>query len=146
MNLSFAVWRDAFVVAIAISIMLVMYVVAGTPTRETSRLGMRGLKRERALSRGGLFAHVEPLIRWFGVRVSGLVSDPTRAPTLDRQLRVAGDYLGLTAEEYLGAIVLGAAVADALRCRRRALDRQHRPDARLLHAVRRRAAVHPHQR
>jgi tight adherence protein C len=106
-NFTYVLWRNAFLAVIAVALLLVVYVVAGTPTREGSRLGMRGLKRERALSRAGIFAQVEPLVRWFGVRVSGLVSDPSRA-NLDKQLRVAGDFLGLTAEEYVGLTVLGA--------------------------------------
>ena len=40
-------------------------------------------------------------MRWFGVRVSGILSDSFREK-LDRQLALAGDYLGLTPEEYVG--------------------------------------------
>ncbi len=109
MELDYFFWRDMFVGAVAVAVLLVTYVVAGAPTREGSRLGMRGMKRERAIARGGLFSQSEPLVRWLGVRVSGLLSDSLRA-SLDAQLRVAGDFLGLTAEEYVGLSLLGAAL------------------------------------
>ena len=78
--------------------------IARRPTRIASRLGMRGLKRQRALL-DPLWASVEPLIRWTGVRVSGILSDKRR-DKLDLSLTHAGDYLGLTVDEYFGTILL----------------------------------------
>ena len=106
MDLNYMIWRDAFVVAVATTVLLVTYVVAGAPTREPSRLGTRGLKRGRAIAEGGLFAQLEPLVRWLGVRVSGLLSEEARMK-LEKQLRIAGYFLGLTAEELAGLILLG---------------------------------------
>ncbi len=54
-----------------------------------------------------MFAMVEPLVRWMGVRVSGLLSDATVA-TLEQELLLAGDFGGLTPEEYAGSMVLCA--------------------------------------
>ena len=113
MELGFQAYRDAFVVAIWAAALLACYAVASAPTREAQRYGMRGLKRERALEAGGTFAAVEALIRWSGVRMSGLLSDAQRE-SLDRQLRIAGDYLGLTAEEYAGSMVLSAMAGAAV--------------------------------
>ncbi len=82
--------------------------IALRPTRLASRLGMRGLKRQRALL-DPLWAAVEPLIRWTGVRVSGILSDKTRNK-LDLALTYAGDYRGLTVDEYFGMILLMGAL------------------------------------
>ena len=101
--------RDLFVVSMSLAGFLVTYAVASAPSRPAERLGMRGLKRRRAIEQGGIFAQVEPLIRWTGARVSGLLGDGQRA-RLDRQLVLAGDYLGLTPEEYAGLHLLGALV------------------------------------
>jgi tight adherence protein C len=76
------------------------YAVAAAPSRVANRLGMRGLKRQRALADNPAWAQVEPLVRWLGVRVSGVLEDPLRGK-MDRQLALAGDYLGMTPEEYL---------------------------------------------
>ena len=75
------------------------------PTRAPNRLGLRGLKRQRAVARGS-WARIEPLVRWLGVRVSGVVSESWRAK-LDVQIALAGDILGLTADEYVATMLLG---------------------------------------
>jgi tight adherence protein C len=107
MDIPFQVFRDAFLGATGLAAAFACYAVASAPTREAQRYGMRGLMRERALAAHGLFARVEPLVRWAGVRMSGLLGDKQREE-LDKQLRIAGDFLGLTAEEYAGWMVLSA--------------------------------------
>lgn len=97
----YALFRDLVALAFGAALSVVTYTVVGAPTRVASRLGMRGLKRRRAIENNAVWAQVEPLVRWFGVRVSGLLSDSLRA-SLDEQLSLAGDYLGLTPEEYVG--------------------------------------------
>lgn len=87
------------------------YAVASAPTRVASRLGLRGLKRQRVLVQNELWSSVEPLVRWLGVRLSGILSEPQRAE-IDRQIGLAGDYMGLTADEYL-ALTLLSGVAGA---------------------------------
>ena len=93
----------AFFFALAIA----TYAVTSAPTRVASRLGLRGLKRQRALANNDAWAAIEPLVRWLGVRVSGIPSDDQRL-ALDRQLSLAGDYLGLTAEEYLALYIISS--------------------------------------
>jgi tight adherence protein C len=83
------------------------YAVAAAPTRVASRLGLRGLKRTRALQENDMWASIEPLVRWLGVRVSGIPTDAQR-DALDRQISLAGDFLGLTAEEYLALFILSS--------------------------------------
>ena len=48
---------------------------------------------------------IEPLVRWLGVRVSGILGGDFRA-RLERQLAAAGDYMGFTPEEYVGVSIL----------------------------------------
>jgi len=105
------VMRVAVLATVMISLMAFAYAFASAPTRVASRLGLRGLKRQRVLAQNELWASVEPLVRWLGVRVSGILSDEQRAE-LDRQIGLAGDYMGLTADEYL-ALTLLSSVAGA---------------------------------
>ena len=92
---------------IGLGLVSATYIVASAPTREPNRLGLRGLKRQRAIARSEAWALVEPLVRWLGVRVSGLVNDQTRAQ-FDEQIALAGDYMGLTADEYVALCLLSA--------------------------------------
>jgi tight adherence protein C len=94
------------VIGVAGMVMLfAVYAVASAPTRVASRLGMRGLKRRVAIETKPGWSSVEPFVRWLGVRVSGLLSDKRRA-RIDQQISLAGDYLGLTAEEYIALSML----------------------------------------
>jgi tight adherence protein C len=99
------VWKMLFLGAVGVSIFLVVYAMASAPSRIASRLGLRGLKRQRALSAPGIWPSVEPLVRWLGVRVSGLLPDEQRNK-LDEQITQAGDVLGLTVDEYLALCIL----------------------------------------
>src|SRR5688500_5682453 len=96
-----SVLRTSFIIGAAVAATIFASGVAAAPARPVNRLGTRGLKRQRALE-DSPFAIVEPLVRWFGTRVSGLIPDGTYA-SLDRQLVLSGDYLGLTPEEYVAA-------------------------------------------
>ncbi len=113
MSLRADVWKMLFLGAVGVSLFLLVYAMASAPTRIASRLGLRGLKRQRALSEPGLWPQFEPLVRWLGVRVSGLLPDEQRNK-LDEQITMAGDYLGITTDEYLALCVLsfiGAVIA-----------------------------------
>lgn len=107
MNVRAEVLRWAFVATVAIALFCAVYAVASAPTRVASRLGLRGLKRTRALAQNEMWAQVEPLIRWLGVRVSGVIGDGARE-SLDRQIGLAGDILGMTAEEYVALSIVSA--------------------------------------
>ena len=108
-SLTVLLYRFGAVGAVFLAIAIASWSVASAPTRVASRLGLRGLKRQRALQSNELWAAVEPLVRWVGVRVSGIPTEEQRA-ALDRQISLAGDFLGLTAEEYL-ALYLVSGVA-----------------------------------
>ncbi len=101
----YALFRDLVALAFGTALYVATYVVASAPTRVASRLGMRGLKRRRAIENSAPWAQIEPLVRWLGVRVSGLLSDSLRT-SLDEQLMLAGDYLGLTPEEYVALSIV----------------------------------------
>jgi tight adherence protein C len=98
-------WGSIGLVAFAASSLT--YTIARAPTREASRLGLRGLKRQRALASSESWAAVEPLVRWLGIRVSGLTTDDQRK-ALDHQIALAGDYLGMTPDEYVALSLLSS--------------------------------------
>lgn len=100
-------WRVACLFATALALFTVSYVAASSPTADARRLGLRGLKRQRALDNNPLWAALEPGVRWLGARLSGLVSDDVRR-RLNRQIALAGDFLGLLPEELLALSVLSA--------------------------------------
>jgi tight adherence protein C len=104
--------RVAVIATVALTVGLVVFALAGSPSLPSNRLGLRGLKRQRAVARSSLWRAVEPVVRWLGVRVGGVVSESLRAQ-LDRQIALAGDILGLTAEEYV-ALTMVSALGGAL--------------------------------
>ena len=92
---------------VGIAFMIFVYAIISSPTRVASRLGLRGLKRQRALAASELWANVEPLVRWLGVRVSGIPTEAQRA-AVDEQIGLAGDYMGLTADEFIALTILSS--------------------------------------
>jgi tight adherence protein C len=96
----------------------VTYAASVAPLSDGKRMGRRGLKRRRAIEQHELWRTVEPVVRWLGMRVSGLMPEPFRQ-RLDYQVSIAGDYLGLLPEEVvglsilsgLGGLVLGSGLA-----------------------------------
>jgi tight adherence protein C len=106
-SLTVLLYRFGAAGMVFLSLAIATYTVGSAPTRVASRLGLRGLKRQRALQSNDAWAAIEPLVRWLGVRVSGIPTEEQRA-ALDRQISLAGDYLGLTAEEYLALYILSS--------------------------------------
>lgn len=87
------------IIAVAGALFLVVFLVAKNPSTETPRLGTRGLKRQRALAEGGLFALFEPLIR-IVASWTARISAPEMRKNIERDITHAGDYLGLTVNEF----------------------------------------------
>lgn len=108
MSLSFALLRWLSLAFFFGASLILCYAMAGAPSRVVHRLGLRGLKRQRAIADGGPWSRLEPLVRWLGVRVSGIMGDRFH-DALDRQLTFAGDYLGLTPPEYVALSIVGGA-------------------------------------
>lgn len=106
LNLDLA--RYLFIGIAALTFLFIGYAISSAPTKVASRLGMRGLMRRKAVEQNPAWGLVEPMVRWLGVRVSGLVGDKARE-SIDKQIDLAGAYLGLTAEEYVSVSILSAA-------------------------------------
>lgn len=107
MSTGVIVFRVACGLALSAATFSLVYAMASAPSGEATRLGLRGLKRQRAVAESPLFAQVEPIARWFGRRLRGLISEE-QSKSLDRQITLSGDYLGLVPEEILGLAVLTA--------------------------------------
>ena len=105
MRETFVFYRGAAIAAFAVALFYFVYSFASAPTRIASRLGLRGLKRQRGLQRNELWAQVEPLVRWLGVRFSGIITGETYE-LLDKKLSAAGEYLGMTPEEFAALTLL----------------------------------------
>lgn len=85
---------------------LAVHTLARNPPVTTPRLGLRGLKRQQALAEGGSFVTVEPAMRFVAGWVAHLpLGDRRRA--VDEMLKHAGDWLGLTANEFIALGILG---------------------------------------
>jgi tight adherence protein C len=110
MNITVMHWRIILIAFTALVTGGPALWIALRPSRQASRLGMRGLKRQRALL-NPTWAAVDPLIRWMGLRVSGVLDEKTREK-LDKNLTYAGDWMGVTVDEYVAMIIL-AGIAGA---------------------------------
>lgn len=94
---------------LAVALFAISFAMASAPSGDPTRLGLRGMKRRRALAENGAWAAIEPAARWVGRRLRGLVSD-AQVASLDLQITRAGDFLGLVPEELLGFSALTAAL------------------------------------
>lgn len=81
------------------------YRIARMPATQPNLLGIRGLKRVRALQESPVFATWEPFLRWFGGQL-GRVLGPRQRANVDARLMSAGDVLGLSAAEFVALSVL----------------------------------------
>lgn len=110
MSPSLQLLRVSLFVVIAAAVMLLAYAVLTTPSMPVERLGLRGYKRTQALRESGSFAQVEPIMRWLSTRLGSLLSPKLRAH-LDQQITLAGDVLGLQAEDVISLAVLSSAAS-----------------------------------
>jgi tight adherence protein C len=97
---------------LAVALFAFSYAMASAPSGDPTRLGLRGMKRRRALAENRPWAAIEPAARWIGRRLRGLVSDRLVA-SLDLQITRAGDFLGLLPEELLGFSVVSGGIGAA---------------------------------
>lgn len=98
---------------VGVAIAIVFFLIAKNPATLTPRLGTRGLKRQKALKDGGLFAALEPVVRVLASWASRFHGPEFRAK-IDRDLVYAGDYLGLTADEFIGLSAIGCVLMGAV--------------------------------
>lgn len=90
---------------IGLGIWIAVFAIAGGDVTSEKRLGLRGLKRRRAIDQGGLFAAVEPWVRLVARWMSVLPLGATRARLVEI-LTHAGDWLGLDPDEFLALSAL----------------------------------------
>lgn len=101
----YLVWGYTALAFVVSGIALGVFTLARNPAVDTPRLGMRGLKRAQALDEGGTFASIEPLMRL----VAGWVAHfplGDRRRKIDELLKHSGDWLGLTANEFVALSAL----------------------------------------
>ncbi|MDB4931736.1 MAG: Type secretion system protein TadC, associated with Flp pilus assembly [Myxococcaceae bacterium] len=83
----------------------VIYQFGKSPADLPPDVGLKGLKRKAILDEQGLFNTIEPLMRWLARRIASLPIQDTR-DRINEQLRQAGEYLGLAADEYLALCLI----------------------------------------
>ena len=84
---------------------LLTYAVTSAPSTSANYLGTRGLQRSRAERDNPLFRQFEPTLRWLGTHLKPLSSEALRR-RIDRQIMLAGDFLGLLPEECVALTLL----------------------------------------
>ena len=107
MSVRFVTLRIIALLTTAVALFVIVHVAASAPAGDGKRLGLRGLKRQRALQTAPFWTTLEPIVRWIGARSSGLISEETRKG-MNQKISLAGDFLGLLPEEVVGLSVLTA--------------------------------------
>jgi len=99
--------RIASLIGMGLGIATFVFLGASTDIGENRTLGLRGLKRRRALEHNALFAAASPLIRLLS-RVARLIPLGGTHKHLSDTLEHAGDWLGLDVNEFVGLSLLAA--------------------------------------
>jgi tight adherence protein C len=113
MNLRIVTLRILVLIATAVALFIIVHVAASAPAGDGKRLGLRGLKRQRALQSTPFWMTLEPIVRWIGARFTGLISDASYKQ-LNLKISLAGDFLGLLPQEVVGLSVVTAAMGLAI--------------------------------
>ena len=86
---------------------LAVYMLGKNKPEDSPRLGARGLKRQRAIEAGGTFVSFEPMIRQIAGWIAYFpLTDQRR--DMDELLKHAGDWLGMTPNEFYALSSIGA--------------------------------------
>ncbi len=105
MRIGLPVLRVMLYVSLGLSLFFITYEAAAAPMGGGKRVGLRGLNRHRALETNELWGTLEPVVRWIGMRVGGLMSTDQRE-SLNHKVAIAGDFLGLLPEEVVALSVV----------------------------------------
>lgn len=97
----------AALAAVAGGLFVIAFILGRNPAAERPELGLRGLKRQRALDEGGLFAKCEPAVRQVAGWMRGIPAPKFRARIQD-ELHYAGEWLGLDANDFMALTLLAA--------------------------------------
>lgn len=100
--------RWGFIGSVAVSTVVIVGCLSTVTPLERPKYGNRGAERQRALAAGGLFATLEPVIRFVGALLAPLLSK-RHQERLSKEVQRADDVLGLSPEE-LTALSLVSAV------------------------------------
>ena len=90
---------------IAGGLFVITLILGRNPPAKRPELGLRGLKRRRALEAGGLFKTTEPAIRLVAGWFDG-VPMPKLRKQVQEQITYAGDWLGLSANEFIALTLM----------------------------------------
>lgn len=100
------VYRYLSMAMVASGLAMGVFTLASNRPEDSPRLGSRGLRRTRAMEAGGSFAQLEPMVRMIAGWVAYFpLTDQRRR--VDELLKHAGDYLGLTANEFFAMSAVG---------------------------------------
>ncbi len=99
--------RYAALACIGGGLFVVTFILGRNPPAERPEVGVRGLKRRRAIEEGGLFKAIEPAMRLVAGWLEGLPIAKSRQ-RLQQRITYAGDYLGLSANDLLALSLLSA--------------------------------------
>jgi tight adherence protein C len=113
MSALFPVHQLAIALSVGATILIACYAVLSVPYTAPSFFGPRGLQRGRALSRNRFWSQVEPAVRWLGARLRPFLPERSRK-SIDQQITLAGDFLGLQPEEFVSLSVLSCLVGLSL--------------------------------
>jgi tight adherence protein C len=92
---------------VSAGLFLAVFTLGKNKPEDSPRLGARGLKRQRAIEAGGTFVTFEPMIRMCAGWVAYFpLTDQRR--TIDELLKHAGDWLGMTANEFISLSFISA--------------------------------------
>lgn len=92
---------------VAAGLFLAVFTLGKNKPEDSPRLGARGLKRQRAIEEGGTFVTFEPMIRMCAGWVAYFpLTDQRRA--IDELLKHAGDWMGMTANEFISLSCISA--------------------------------------
>lgn len=94
-------------VFVTLGVGLFAYQLALKPAEIQPDVGVKGLKRKAALDEGGPFVTIEPVMRWLAARIAALPIEDMR-DNINTMIRHGGEYLGLTADEYLALCIIGS--------------------------------------
>ena len=116
MSFALLLLKGALSLGVFATLWLLGYTLTSAPVSNANYLGLRGLQRSRAERDNPLFRKLEPTLRWLGAHLKPLLSE-TLYRRIDRQIMLAGDFLGLLPEECVALTLLsllGGASAGAL--------------------------------
>ncbi len=90
---------------VAVALGILAYLLLRKQPPPPSYLGVRGLKRRQMMERNDLFRSFEPTIRFLGTWIGNLPLDGLRQ-RIARQLRLSGEQLGVTPNEFIAMSLL----------------------------------------